>query len=352
MVTVRQIASSLGVSAATVSRSLNGSPQISEEVKARVLREARRVGYGRNRSRTKNPLTHTLGIAFLNEDAWPQYGGYDTLIWTGFCNGAQSRRSGVTLVDLNQRGQSESYRALLTRLGVHGLVLRVDDNSHATANEIAADGVDLVVVADRYDEPEVNYVYCESKDSSREAVEHLIQLGHKRIGFCCNNIMDRDHIDRYEGYREALKRAGLETEPSLQLKGPANVEGGVTAVNRFLSLTDPPTALFFADPDMSIGALRRAQEMSVRVPDELSIVGFDDEMSRRMTYPIYTSVCQNATELGYQAARWLARPLNDNPSQRDALRLALHAFVEVNHSTAPPPPTPVRVSPNGIRVDL
>ena len=350
MATVREIATNLGVSPATVSRSLNGSTQISAPVKIRVLKEARRLGYGRNKSWSHSATAQTLGIAFLNEDSWPTYGGYDSDIWTGFARGAQSRKSGVTLVDLSHRDQGESYRAFLARLGVHGLVLRVDDNTRAAAIEIASDGVELVVVADRYDEPGVNYVYCESKDPSREAVEHLIGLGHKRIGFCCNTIMDRDHRDRLDGYAMALQRAGIETDTELQFKGPANVDGGVAAVNRFLSLSDPPTALFFADPDMTIGALRRSQELKVRVPDELSIVGFDDDISRRHTYPIYTAVCQNASDLGYQAARWLARPLSDYDTQDDVLCMALHAFVEVNHSTAPPPKKPVRVMPTGRRI--
>lgn len=350
MATVREIASNLGVSPATVSRSLNGSPQISEQVKINVLKEARRLGYGRNKTRSRSSTSQTLGIAFLNEDSWPQYGGYDSDIWTGFARGAQSRQSGVTLVDFSRRDPGESYRAFLARHGVHGLVLRVDDKTRDAAIEIAADGVEVVVVADKYDEPEINYVYCESRDPSREAVEHLTQLGHSRIGFCCNTIMDRDHDDRLAGYLTALERAGLEADPELQFKGPANVDGGAAALTRFLSMPDPPTAIFFADPDMTIGALRRSLEMGVRVPDELSVVGIDDDMSRRQTFPIYTAVCQNATELGFQAARWLARPLSDSETQRDALRLALHAFVEVNHSTAPPPPKAVRVLPSGRRV--
>jgi len=350
MTTVRQIASNLGVSPATVSRSLNGSPQISTEVKARVLKEARRVGYSRQKQATHSTANHTLGMAFLNEDAWPQYGGYDADIWTGFARGAVSRQFGASLVNLSHRAQGEPYNVFLSKRGIRGLVLRVDDNTHHQALDIAADGVDVVVVADQYDEHDVNYVYCESKDPTRETVEHLIHLGHERIGFCCNAIMDRDHNDRLDGYQTALKRAGLEVDPSLEFKGPANIDGGVTALNRFLSLAAPPTAIFFADPDMTVGALRRAQEVNVRVPDELSIAGMDDGFSRRQTYPIYTAVCQDASELGYQASRWLARPRNENPHQKEALRLALHAFVEINHSTAPPPTTPTRVMPSGQRV--
>ena len=350
MTTVREIASNLGVSPATVSRSLNGSAQISEPVKVKVLREARRLGYGRNKLRNRPVTALTLGLAFLNEDSWPQYGGYDSEIWTGFSRGAVSRQSGVTLVDFSHREQGESYRSFLARYGVTGLVLRVDDTTRSKAIDIANDGVEVVVIADKFDEPNVNYVYCESMDGSREAVEHLIHLGHQRIGFCCNTIMDRDHTDRQNGYLLALKKAGIEPDPELHLKGPASIDGGVAALNRFISLSKPPTALFFADPEMTIGALRRAQELNIRVPDEVSVVGFDDEMFRRMTYPIYTSVCQTAAELGFQAARWLARPMSEDDSPAERLNLALHAFVEVNHSTAPPPPQPVRVMPSGQRV--
>lgn len=351
MATVRDIATNVGVSASTVSRSLSGSPQISEDVRARVLSEARRLGYGRKKPSPQSAASTTLGVAFLNQNAWPDFAGYDSLIWTGIMQGAQEAQSDVTFVDLKQRAHGESYRAFLAGRGVHGLILRVDELSHDEALEILADGVAAVVVADRYTEPGASFVHYRSGDATREAIEHLIDMGHRRIGFCRNNVMDQDHQDRLDGYRAALEAHGIEYDHGLHISRPADVWGGAAALNKFLSTADPPTAVFFTDPMMTVGGLRRALELGVQVPSELSIVGVDDGAdSRHLTYPIYTAVCQHASALGLQAARWLARRCAGGQTPQELLRVSLQAYLEVNQSTGPPPPVPVRVMPNGQRV--
>ncbi len=352
MATVRDIATNVGVSASTVSRSLSGSPQISEDVRARVLKEARRIGYGRVKNSSQSAAATTLGVAFLNQFAWPHFTGYDSLIWAGIMRGAQDAQSDVTFVDLKQRARGESYRAFLRSRGVHGLILRVDSETRGVANDVAADGVDVVVIADRYEEANVGFAYFRSGDATRQAVEHLIGMGHRRIGFCRNLVLDHDHRERLAGYEAALKNADIEIDEQLHISRPADVSGGAAALNAFLSSAKPPTAVFYTDPMMAVGGLRRALELGVRVPDEISIVGVDDgDDSRQLTYPIFTAVRQNASELGAQAARWLVQRCEGEREADEVLRLVLDAYLEVNQSTAPPPDTPVRVMPNGRRWD-
>lgn len=352
MATVREIAANLGVSASTVSRSLGGSPSISEDVKVRVLKEARRLGYGRTKARPQAVVAQTIGISFLNRFAWPHFTGYDAMIWAGISRAAIERRVDTTLIDLNQIESGESYQAFLSRRGVHALILRVDEETRGVAVDIAADGVEVVVVADRYDEPGVNYACYRSGDATRQAIEHLLNMGHRRIGFCRNPVMDEDHRDRLDGYESALKQAGVEIDAALHLTGEASLTGGETALSNFLSLPEPPTAIFFADPVMTVGGMRRALEIGVRVPEDLSVVGVDDgDETRKMTYPSYTAVCQDAAELGFKAANWLAHAESGEDRDPDALRLTAQAYLEVSRSTAPPPATPVRVWPNGQRAD-
>jgi DNA-binding LacI/PurR family transcriptional regulator len=350
MTTVREIASKVGVSPSTVSRALRGSSRISEEVRGRILREARRLGYDRGRS-TVHPATVTLGVAFLNKYAWPQFIGYDSLILAGVMRGAREARANVMYIDLQQRIHGESYRSFLASRGIHGLLLRVDDETHRIASDIAAEGIDVAVIADRYDESNVNFACCCSRNAAQDIVQHLIGLGHRRIGFCRNNVLDRDHRDRLDGYRAALEQAEIEYDEQLHISRPADVAGGAAALNAFLSHAAPPTAIFFTDPLMTVGGLRRAAELGVRVPDELSIVGVDDgDDTRQMTYPIYTAVCQRSSDLGVQAARWLARSCGGDQRGEEPFRLVLEAYLEVNQSTAPPPPQPVRVTSRGQRL--
>ena len=350
MATVREIAVNLGVSPSSVSRSLGGSPHISEDLKIRVLKEARRLGYGRTKPRPQSTVAQTIGISFLNRHAWPTFAGYDALIWAGISRAAIKRRVDTTLVDLSLIDPGESYQAFLSRRGVHSLLLRVDEETHGIAANIAADGVEVVVLADRYDDPGVHYACFQSGDATRQAIEHLINVGHRRVGFCRNTVMDEDHRDRLNGYEAALRQHAIEIDPMLHLAGEASVPGGEAVLKRFLSMPDPPTAIFFADPMMTVGALRQALELGVRVPDELSIVGVDDgDGTRKFTYPAYTAVCQDAAELGFRATTWLAKAGPDEDRKPESLRLTLDAFFEVNRSTAPPPSAPTRIWPNGQR---
>lgn len=350
MTTVREIASNVGVSPSTVSRALSGSSRISEEVRGRVLREARRLGYGRGRASIQ-AATITLGMAFLNKYGWPQFTGYDSLILAGVMRGAREARANVMYVDLQQRLHGESYRSFMAARGLHGLLLRVDDETHRIAVDIAAERIDVAVIADRYEEPSVSFAVSCSRNAAEAAVQHLIGLGHRRIGFCRNNVLDRDHRDRLDGYRAALAQAGIEYDEQLHISRPADVAGGAAALNAFLSSAAPPTAVFYTDPLMTVGGLRRAAELGVRVPDELSIVGVDDgDNTRQMTYPIYTALCQRSPDLGEQAANWLARCCGGDHLGDGPLRLVLEAYLEVNQSTAPPPDRPVRVTSQGQRL--
>ena len=349
-ITVRGIASALGVSPATVSRSLNNSPDVSESLREKVLAEARRLGYAPPRKETR---TGRIGIIFFNETSGPKFSGYDAVIWGGVTRAAMAMKFDVCVINPLDRQANESFGAYANRKGVEGLVIRVDEETRHLCPAMAADGVPHVVVADRFDDPRVNYVCCNSSRPSRAAVEHLLHLGHRRIAVCHNTVLDTDHRDRINAYAAALAEAGLEVDPNLIIAISAEIGGGAAAFNRLMSMPQPPTAIFFTDPALTVGALRRALEVGIRVPDELSIVGVDDERLRKTTHPVYTAVCQNAAELGHQAGRWLCRQLNQPAShERKAaeLRLEIDAFLEINQTTAPPAPVPVRVTPTGQRI--
>ena len=351
MSTVRGIASALGLSPATVSRSLNNSPEVSESVRDRVIAEARRQGYELPRRRVR---TNTIGIIFFNETSGPKFSGYDAVIWGGVARAAMALQYDVSVINPLDRRPTESFSTFAARKAVEGLVIRVDEETRHFCAAIAADRVPHVVVADRFDDEQVNYVCCNSYGPSRAAVEHLLHLGHRRVGVCHNTVLDTDHCDRINAYRAVLTEAGLEIDPELIISVNAEIGGGVAALNRLMSLPDPPTAIFFTDPALTVGALRRALEVGIRVPEELSVVGVDDERLRKMTHPVFTAVCQNAAELGHQAGRWLCRQLAheaENSHVSRSLQLNIDAFLEINQTTAPPPAKPVRVTPTGQRIE-
>lgn len=348
--TVRGIADALGLSAATVSRSLNNSQAVRESVRRRVINEARKQGY----ELPRRPLrTRTIGIIFFNETSGPKFSGYDAVIWGGVARAAMALKYDVCVINPLDRERDESFSAFAARKAVEGLAIRVDEETRHVCSAIAADGVPHVVIADRFDDPRVNYVCCNTFEPSRAAIEHLLNLGHRRIGLCHNNVLDTDHCDRVNAYRAAMADAGIEVDPDLIISIRAEIGGGMAAFNRLLSMPNPPTAIFITDPALTIGALRRALEVGIRIPDELSLIGVDDERLRKMTHPVFTAVCQNSGELGQQAARWLCRQLThqrEDEDGGDSLRMGIEGFLEINQTTAPPPPAPVRVTPTGQRM--
>ena len=245
MATVRDIARSIGVSPATVSRSLNKPGVVRKDIRDQVVAEARRMGYESKRKRTRHGV---VGMLFYNASAGLPFSGYDAVIWSGVTRAAISNHHGIGVFDPHSRQHEESFTSFAERLGVDGFIVRVDEESRQVCREIADDGVPHVVVADRFDQENISFASCNSYDASTAAVKHLVNLGHRRIGICHNFVLDTDHNDRLRAYRDVLADAGLESCEDLVIPVAGDMRGGASAFNQLMSLPDPPTAIFFTDP--------------------------------------------------------------------------------------------------------
>ncbi|MCC6578862.1 MAG: LacI family DNA-binding transcriptional regulator [Phycisphaeraceae bacterium] len=346
MPSVRQIAKNAGVSTATVSRTLNSDAAVSPRTRQRVLAAMRRAGYQPTVGR-KN--TQVIGLAYPEDPVNAEFGGFDAAVLTGVVRGVADQKFDVAILSIRRdKSPRESYSQFFLRKGVRGVILRSFATTRHIAQAIADDGFPCVVLADRFEGTNINYVYSDSYADSRAAVEHLIHLGHQRIALCVHMVADSDHADRRRAYEDALSGAGLTPDPALTTEIIADISGGASALVRFMSLPQPPTAIFFTDPLATLGALCRAVELGLRVPTDLSIVGFDDTQVRRMTVPNFTAVCQDAQGLGRVAADWLTRRLQGEGDATFQHKLA--TYVEFNQTTGSPPPRPVRILPDGQRM--
>jgi DNA-binding LacI/PurR family transcriptional regulator len=233
------------------------------------------------------------------------------------------------------RTPDETYTQFFMRKGVRGIILRTTADSRHVCQAIADEGFPMVVISERFDSPNVNYIDCDSKTDSMRAVEYLLSLGHRRIAFGMNVIADCDHLDRFEGYKKALEDAGLQVDERLVLRHAANLAGGATVMAMLARMPFPPTAVYLADPLLAVGLINKAHEMGIRIPDELSVVGFDDADMRHGVYPSLTAVCQNAEQLGHEASSRLTRIVADGSNEH--FQITVPSFFEVNSSTAPPP---------------
>ncbi len=328
MANVRLIAQRAGVSITTVSRVLNNHPQVSEEVRRRVLTVSNKAGYQPQVGRKS-----TTSIAFVYTGE-PSLGSpFDAALMYGMSTGMEEHDYDLMVLDARRARQvGETYSQMFMRKGIRGAVLRTTAQTRGVCEAICQEGFPAVVLGDRFDDPRVNFIYSESRPSSREAVEHLVGLGHRQIALCVNIIDDSDHADRLAGYRESLAEHGIELDERLILRVPANREGGVQALRRMQTMASRPTAIFLTDPATAFGAVSEARNLGMRIPEDLSVVGFDDTDVRFTVYPELTAVCQDAAAMGREAFAALNSML-DKEAGVKSVRKSLRTWLEIHGST-------------------
>jgi DNA-binding LacI/PurR family transcriptional regulator len=220
--------------------------------------------------------------------------------------------------------------------------MRCFRNNRSMITAIAEEGFPCVVVAAEFDDAKINFIRSDSYPSSRRAVEHLIGLGHRRIGLAVHNVADTDHADRRRAYDDALYCAGIPVDPALVMELPAGISAGEQVLDSFTGMQEPVTAIFATNPMTALGIMRRAQERGFVVPRDLSVVGVDDSDVRMHVWPRLTAVTQDASALGLEASLWLTRAIARGEPAATCRRTISTSF-EVNGTTAAPvasPPKP------------
>ncbi len=331
MPSVRAIAKQLSVSPATVSRVLNSHPDVDEATRGRVLARITELGYV---PRFGRRVTNVIALAYPDEPVRNEYGSFEPALLSGIMRGLGEHRFDLKLLSIRRdKAPEESYSQFFMRKGIRGVVLRCFRHDRAMITGIAAERFPSIVIAERFDEPGVNFLRADSYPSSRRAVEHLIALGHRRIGLAMHNVADSDHADRRRGYADAHAAAGLAVDPSLVMELPSGFSAGEQMLDSMLALPEPVTAIFATNPMTTLGIMRRAQERGVMVPRDLSLVGVDDSDVRLHVWPRLTAVTQDASALGLEAARWLAGAIATGDRAAVCRRTIATAF-EVNGTTA------------------
>lgn len=333
MPSVRAIAKQLNLSPATVSRVLNNHPDVEDATRERVLTRINEVGYV---PRFGRKLTNVIALAYPDEPVRNEYGSFEPALLSGIMRGLGEHHFDLKLLSIRRdKSPDESYTQFFMRKGIRGVVLRCFRHNRAMITSIAAEKFPSIVIAERFEEPEVNFLRADSYPSSRRAVEHLIALGHHRIGLAMHNVADSDHADRRRGYTDALAAAGLTLDPSLVMELPSGFSAGEQVLDAMLGLPDPVTAIFATNPMTTLGIMRRAQERGILVPRDLSLVGVDDSDVRLHVWPRLSAVTQDASALGLEAAHWLTTVIARG--DRDAAcRRTIATSFEVNGTTAPP----------------
>lgn len=343
MTTIRRVAQKAGVSIATVSRVVNGSTAVAPELRDRVLDAVSRCGYAPTIGRRS---AASIGLVYTGP--FSVGSPYDAACLDGIVTAMLDSDFDLKIAHLRRdKSAKETYSQFFFRKGIRGAILRSTSADRDVARVIGDEGFPAVVLGDRFDHPRLAFAYNESRSASAEGVEHLISLGHKRIAFAANDIDDGDHLDRLEAYRQTLRSHGI-YDRQLEFRVPAHRLDGAQLMRKMMSISTPPTAVFIADPLTACGAINEAHKLGLRIPEEMSILGFDDSDTRFSVVPTMTAICQDSRELGRLAYDLLVQRCE---GLEDGQPTGLgKAWLEINHTTARIPAKPTRIMPNGERL--
>jgi DNA-binding LacI/PurR family transcriptional regulator len=344
MASIRDVAREAKVSIATVSRVLNGHATVAAHLRSQVLDAVKRCDYAPAVGlRSQN----TIALAYTGP--FTPGSPYDSACIDGMVEAMRATEHDLAVIDLRRdKLRGESYRQFFARKGLCGAILRSTAAERAVVQQMAEEELPLVALGDHFDLPGLPFVYADSSAASRQAVEHLVSLGHTRIAFAACEREDGDHGDRFEAYRSTLEARGLLHLDYVGRLPPHRMDGE-KLIRNLMGMPDRPTAVFIADPLVAVGAINESHQMKVDIPGDLSIVGFDDTDMRSLIYPKMTAVCQDSRQLGRAAFEHLAAIVAGACPPGQPAR-TYSAWLEINETTAPPPEVADHVLPNRTRV--
>ncbi|WP_284618657.1 LacI family DNA-binding transcriptional regulator [Aquabacterium humicola] len=305
-VTLEMVAQHSGVSPATVSRILNGTAVVSDEKREAVDRAIAELGFVPNpiarglaggRTLSVGVITQAIdspfyGVALRGIEEVLDKAGYIPLFVSGHWDADEEKRC----IEVLRSRRVDGLIVLTGRLG------------DAELGKVAKT-LPTVITGRVLKAPGLYSLQFDDFEGARLATEHLLQLGHRRIAFIAGDPVHPDAVERLRGYKAALQAAGLKPRAALQLQGSFIEESGREAVQRLLASGEPFSAIFAANDQMAFGAALALYEHGLRVPEDVSLVGFDDLAGATHSIPPLTTVQQPGLEMGRLAASSLLQLL-------------------------------------------
>ncbi|MGP9421288.1 DNA-binding transcriptional regulator CytR [Ewingella allii] len=330
--TMKDVAEMAGVSTATVSRALMNPEKVSAPTRQKVEQAVLAVGYSPHALSRNLKRNESRTILVIVPDICDPY--FADVI-QGIERTAAEHGYLVLIGDCAQQNQQEkTFINLIITKQIDGMLLLGSDLPFDASKEEQRNLPPMVMANEFAPELELPTVHIDNLTAAYEAVHYLIGLGHQRIG--CITGPDQMPLCQYrtQGYIQALRRSGLNVEADYSAKGDFSYESGALALIDLMSQPVPPTAIFCHNDVMAIGAMFQAKKMGLRIPEDLSVVGFDDIKQSQYFDPPLTTVAQPRFQLGRQAMLLLLEQLNGHSVQSGS-RL-LESELVIRGSTAAP----------------
>jgi DNA-binding LacI/PurR family transcriptional regulator len=334
MATIEDVAKRAGVSIATVSRVMNSSPGVGEDTRKRVEEAMAALDYRPNQAARSLRSNRSRIIGLLISDIQnPFFAG----LIRGVEDQALRHEYSLILCNTNESPQREQqYLDVLYMERVAGVIL-VPTREHVgdeTRKRFRERGVPIVAVDRRVKDRDIDAVITDNVRGAYDAVTHLIANGYRRIGVITGPLTITTGHERLEGYRQALREAGIPLDPALERSGTFAVESGRERAEQLLGLTPRPDALFTTNNLLTLGALHAVHDRNLSVPDDVALVGYDDIQWGELGSVSLTTVMQPVYELGSAAALRLFQRMSD-PGNQSRQEIILAPTLLVRGSSAP-----------------
>ena len=321
--TLAAIAAEAGVSLPTVSKVVNGRPDVAAATRARVEQLLDQHQYARSGLRRLR-RSGLIDLVFNGLDS-----PWAVEILRGVEEWGAAHETAVAVSSVRHGdARPASWTSALASHHTDGVILVTTTLTDAQLVQLRSAGIPLVVIdpanAPPADTPSVG---ATNWAGGLAATEHLLSLGHRRIGGITGPIDYLCSLARVDGYRSALERAGVVFDPSLVRYGDFQHEGGFARAVELLELPDPPTAIFAGSDQQAFGVYEAARQHGLRIPEDLSVVGFDELPVARWASPPLTTVRQPLAEMGSAAAQMLGELIEGAPLRSNRVELSTELIV-------------------------
>ena len=314
MANIRDVAKRAGVAPITVSRCINNSGYCSQEVRERIESAIAELGFVPNRlaSGLRSKRTHTLALV-LTDITNP--------FFTTIARGVEDTASeaGYTVIFCNTDesvAKEQMYLQMLLEKRVDGILLVPAGSGSDSVNLIKKQATPIVVIDRRLPDLRTDVVRCDSESGAYDLTRLLLSLGHREIGFLNGPRGVSTAEDRLNGYRRALAEAGIPQNKENEFYGAFTQESGFEMAHQAMQKNNKITAIFAANNFITFGTIKALQEMGLRVPEDVAVVGFDDLPAALVTFPFLTVAAQPAYEMGKKAIEILLGRLDGELSDQ------------------------------------
>ena len=307
-VTIDDVAKAAGVSNKTVSRVLNQEKYVAKATRAKVEATVTALGFRPSFAARALAGRKSFQIVLLTDNPSPYYAQN---IQAGVR--ARCQESGYRMiaqpVDSGAANLLEEILGLIDQAQLDGVILTPPLTENNAVRQALSDrGLPFVMTAPARLDPTIASAFIDNAQAAQDMTRHLIEAGHRRIGFVAGDPRYAASARRKEGYEAALGEAGLAFDPELVEAGEYTFASGSEAAQKLLGAPDPPTAIFASSDDMAAGVLATAHRLGINVPSALSVAGFDDTDLAAVVWPPLTTIRQPVRDLGYAAADLLLAP--------------------------------------------